>query len=205
MTPAPKITGIFPTLQTQQNYRSLMSELGVVLTPHWLASADTTGWSGFNFSFDMGFTQITNSKDPGKEYDVGYRYIILESVGTAGSYSIRGGALPISEPKAECRWVVRASTATTVRLDTGGELTDILGQLTVYPGVATPDGMCEYGDEKKKRWGFIKCTVPSHSEGTPSRAFYDVDLYPSQAAYDRILALIERGKFPFSEIRHKMH
>lgn len=47
----------------QSAYRSLMSEMGVVLSPKFLAPADTLGWSGFNFSFDTTFTKITDRAD----------------------------------------------------------------------------------------------------------------------------------------------
>jgi hypothetical protein len=44
-------------------YRSLMSEMGVVLAPKFLDRADTLGWSGFNLSFDTTFTAISNKAD----------------------------------------------------------------------------------------------------------------------------------------------
>ncbi len=41
-------------------FRSMVSELGVVLAPRLLAPADTLGFGGFQFSADVGFTSITN-------------------------------------------------------------------------------------------------------------------------------------------------
>ena len=44
-------------------YKSLMSELGVVMAPHPLSPADTLGYSGFQIAFEAGFTQISNNAD----------------------------------------------------------------------------------------------------------------------------------------------
>jgi hypothetical protein len=49
------------TRQTQ--YKSLMSELGVVMAPRFLSPADTLGYSGFQIAFETGFTQIHSSRD----------------------------------------------------------------------------------------------------------------------------------------------
>ncbi len=46
-----------------QLFRSLMSELGVVMAPKFLSPADTLGYSGFQFSTELSFTTINkNSK-----------------------------------------------------------------------------------------------------------------------------------------------
>jgi len=42
------------------DYRSLVSELGVVLAPRLSAPSDTLGFGGFQFSADLAFTAITN-------------------------------------------------------------------------------------------------------------------------------------------------
>jgi hypothetical protein len=47
----------------QENFRSLMSELGVVIAPRLSTPADTLGYSGFQFSFEMGFTKINADRD----------------------------------------------------------------------------------------------------------------------------------------------
>jgi hypothetical protein len=44
-------------------YRSIVSELGVVLAPHFLTPADTLGFSGFNFSADVSYTGIDAKSD----------------------------------------------------------------------------------------------------------------------------------------------
>ena len=44
----------------QVAYRQLVSELGTVLAPQFLAPADTIGSSGYQFTFDAGFTSISN-------------------------------------------------------------------------------------------------------------------------------------------------
>jgi hypothetical protein len=62
----PSVPGMFndPTdVGRQTLYKSLMSELGVVMAPHLLSPADTLGFYGFQLSFDARFTQITNSAD----------------------------------------------------------------------------------------------------------------------------------------------
>jgi hypothetical protein len=51
------------TIIQQSQFRSLMSELGVVMSPKFLSPADTLGWSGFQLSFDTSFTQISNKAD----------------------------------------------------------------------------------------------------------------------------------------------
>src|SRR5437867_2714332 len=51
-------TGVVPD---NQAYRSLVSELGIVIAPPFNSPADTLGYSGFNFSFDLGFTQINHN------------------------------------------------------------------------------------------------------------------------------------------------
>ncbi len=47
----------------QSSFRSLMSELGAVMAPKFLAPSDTLGYSGFHFSFDSSFTSISNKAD----------------------------------------------------------------------------------------------------------------------------------------------
>ncbi|MCG8419945.1 MAG: hypothetical protein MJE77_18590 [Proteobacteria bacterium] len=46
-----------------QDFRSLASELGVVLAPRLLAPADTLGFGGFQFAGDLSFTTISNDED----------------------------------------------------------------------------------------------------------------------------------------------
>jgi hypothetical protein len=63
---APTAPGMFndPTDPARQTmYKSLMSELGVVLAPRALAPADTLGYSGFQLAFETSFTQISNHAD----------------------------------------------------------------------------------------------------------------------------------------------
>jgi hypothetical protein len=43
-------------------FRSLASELGVVLAPRLLAPSDTLGFGGFQFSTDLGFTSIASDQ-----------------------------------------------------------------------------------------------------------------------------------------------
>jgi hypothetical protein len=48
--------------QGQSQFRSLMSELGVVIAPRLQTPADTLGYAGFNFSAELGFTKINSSR-----------------------------------------------------------------------------------------------------------------------------------------------
>jgi hypothetical protein len=62
----PAMPGMFndpsdPVRQTQ--YKSLMSELSLVMAPRALAPADTLGYSGFQIAFETSFTQISNTAD----------------------------------------------------------------------------------------------------------------------------------------------
>jgi hypothetical protein len=47
----------------QARFRSLMSELGVVLAPRLVTPADTLGFAGFQFSAELGLTQISAARD----------------------------------------------------------------------------------------------------------------------------------------------
>jgi hypothetical protein len=53
--------GVTLTGDAQQQYRSLASSLGVALAPRLLMPADTLGYSGFQFDFQMSFTTIDNN------------------------------------------------------------------------------------------------------------------------------------------------
>lgn len=44
-------------------YRSVVSELGVVLAPRLMSPADTLGFGGFQFAADMGFSTINHTAD----------------------------------------------------------------------------------------------------------------------------------------------
>jgi hypothetical protein len=52
-----------PNIAQQTQYKSLMSELGVVLAPRFLAPADTLGYNGFQIAFEASFTQIADKSD----------------------------------------------------------------------------------------------------------------------------------------------
>ena len=52
-----------PIRSRQTMYKSLMSELGVVIAPRALSPADTLGYSGFQLAFETSFTQISNTQD----------------------------------------------------------------------------------------------------------------------------------------------
>jgi hypothetical protein len=57
------ITGaVTPTADGQALFRSLMSELGVVIAPRLQTPADTLGYAGFQFSAELGFTKINNNQ-----------------------------------------------------------------------------------------------------------------------------------------------
>lgn len=71
--PAAGTTFNDPNLAAQTSFRSLTSELGVVMAPKFLDPSDTLGWSGFHFSFDSTWTSISNRADFWKRgvHDVG--------------------------------------------------------------------------------------------------------------------------------------
>jgi hypothetical protein len=56
------VTGVNIDTEGRSNFRSLMSELGVVLAPRIPMSADTIGFAGFSVSGELGLTQIGNNK-----------------------------------------------------------------------------------------------------------------------------------------------
>lgn len=56
------ITGVTIDEAGRSNFRSLMSELGVVLAPRIPMPADTIGFAGFLITGELGFTQISNNK-----------------------------------------------------------------------------------------------------------------------------------------------
>jgi hypothetical protein len=76
-----------PTGVVGQNleFRSLVSELGVVLAPRLLTPSDTVGFAGFQFSADLGYTSISN----GASY-----WRVLESSPSADAASHGAHTLP---------------------------------------------------------------------------------------------------------------
>lgn len=48
--------------EAASRYRSLMSELGVVMAPRLMTPADTLGYAGFQFSAELGFTTINPNR-----------------------------------------------------------------------------------------------------------------------------------------------
>jgi hypothetical protein len=63
-----KTTGLITDAVTvpaegQARFRSLMSELGVVIAPRLQTPADTLGYAGFQFSAELGLTTINASRD----------------------------------------------------------------------------------------------------------------------------------------------
>ena len=80
-----------PNLREQSMYRSLLSELGVVMAVPALEPADTTGFSGFHFSFDVNATSISVNN----AYWSGYK----QANGThalAGVRHVSGQYLPVA-------------------------------------------------------------------------------------------------------------
>ena len=51
--------GTMRTVGQNAEFRSLASELGVVLAPRLMTPSDTLGFGGFQFTVDVGYTQIT--------------------------------------------------------------------------------------------------------------------------------------------------
>ena len=59
---AGNVTGVNIDSQGRSDFRSLMSELGVVMAPRIPMPADTLGFAGFQVSGELGLTQIGNNK-----------------------------------------------------------------------------------------------------------------------------------------------
>src|SRR5262245_47023892 len=57
------IGGVRLDAAANSKFRSLASELGVVLAPKLLSPADTIGFGGFQFSFEYSLTHISNTAD----------------------------------------------------------------------------------------------------------------------------------------------
>lgn len=57
------VTGIKLDPEAQTRFRSLMSELGVVVAPRLQTPADTLGYAGFQFSAELGVTKINSGRD----------------------------------------------------------------------------------------------------------------------------------------------
>jgi hypothetical protein len=80
-----------PNLREQSMYRSLLSELGAVMAVPAMEPADTTGFSGFHFSFDVNATSISINN----AYWSGYK----QPNGTnalAGARHVSGQYLPVA-------------------------------------------------------------------------------------------------------------
>jgi hypothetical protein len=56
------VTGVAIDSEGRSNFRSLMSELGVVMAPRIPMPADTIGFAGFQVSGELGLTEISNNK-----------------------------------------------------------------------------------------------------------------------------------------------
>jgi len=57
-----RVTGVNIDAEGGSNFRSLMSELGVVMAPRVPMPADTLGFAGFQLSADFSFTQIDSKR-----------------------------------------------------------------------------------------------------------------------------------------------
>ena len=53
---------VVPDAEAQSRFRSLMSELGVVIAPRLQTPADTLGFSGFQFAAEFGMTKISRDQ-----------------------------------------------------------------------------------------------------------------------------------------------
>lgn len=73
-------------IPNNQEFRSLMSELGVAIAPKFLTPADTLGYSGFQFSSELYFTSINHHR--------GYWCATEESTDCSAAATKPGGWLP---------------------------------------------------------------------------------------------------------------
>jgi hypothetical protein len=60
-----RVTETKPDLDGQARFRSLMSELGYAIAPRLMTPADTLGYSGFQFSAELGVTKINPDRQVG--------------------------------------------------------------------------------------------------------------------------------------------
>ncbi len=66
-------------------FRSMVSELGVVLAPRLLTPSDTIGFGGFQFSADVAYTGISN--------DAGYWRVLESSTDPTSTSAVHGNGL----------------------------------------------------------------------------------------------------------------
>lgn len=57
------VGGAQDVIGDSNDFRAAISELGVVLAPRLMSSADSLGFGGFQFSVDMGFSTINSDQD----------------------------------------------------------------------------------------------------------------------------------------------
>lgn len=76
---------VVPSAEAQTDYRSLMSELGVVAAPRLMTPADTLGFAGFQFSAELGVTKINSALNPetGRSYWDGVQAVSPNNRGAA--------------------------------------------------------------------------------------------------------------------------
>jgi hypothetical protein len=77
--------------QLQSMFRSLVSELGVVMSPRFLSPSDTLGYSGFQIAFESSFTQINDQADYWKK---GVDNVSSGFLPTIGVFARKGIWLP---------------------------------------------------------------------------------------------------------------
>ncbi len=82
-----------PTLLEQSMYRSLISELSAVMALPVMDPADTTGYSGFHFSFDVAATTIRSGRN---SYWSGYNQDATATSSQAGVRHVSGSILPVA-------------------------------------------------------------------------------------------------------------
>lgn len=58
-----RVTGVTLDAEAQSRFRSLMSELGMVMAPSVVSPADTIGFAGFQISVELGLSRINNQAD----------------------------------------------------------------------------------------------------------------------------------------------
>jgi hypothetical protein len=76
----------------QSMYRSLISELGVVMAPRFLSPSDTLGYNGFQIAFESSFTEISSDADFWKK---GVENVSGGFLPTIGVFARKGIWLPI--------------------------------------------------------------------------------------------------------------
>jgi hypothetical protein len=129
---------------TQSRYRSLMSELGVVVAPRLMTPADTLGYAGFQFSGELGITTINNNRKVNGDNSSGIAY-------WDGVEAVTANARQAARPPSSLTTVggfVRKGLWLPPGLEVGAGAVDVLGShmyaIQAYAKIALQEGFHDW-------------------------------------------------------------